>query len=99
MGHSQGDGNGQWAWALRGHLVIMLSPERVTGPTVGWRQMMFRNDEASRAMFVGANCGLCGQSSDFDCSATRFPSNARSALENASRNGAGTTRSLSFHPR
>jgi hypothetical protein len=51
---------------LRGHLVLMLSPDRVTGPTVAWWQMMFRNDSASRDMFVGSSCGLCGHSSDFD---------------------------------
>jgi hypothetical protein len=52
--------------SLRGHLVLMLSPERVTGPTVAWWQMMFRNDAASRAMFVGSSCGLCNHASDFE---------------------------------
>ena len=52
--------------SLKGHLVLMLSPERVTGPTVAWWQMMFRNDSASRAMFVGSSCGLCNHASDFE---------------------------------
>jgi Chlorophyllase enzyme len=52
--------------SLRGHLVLMLSPERVTGPTVAWWQMMFRNDAASHDMFVGSSCGLCGHTSDFE---------------------------------
>jgi hypothetical protein len=51
---------------LRGHLVLMLSPERLTATTTAWWQMMFRNDAASRAMFVGTSCGLCGQSSDYE---------------------------------
>ncbi len=52
--------------SLRGHLVIMLSPQRATGPTVAWWQMMFRNDSASHDMFVGSSCGLCNHSSDYN---------------------------------
>jgi hypothetical protein len=52
--------------SLRGHLVIMLSPERATAPTVAWWQMMFRNDSASHDMLVGANCGFCNHSSDYN---------------------------------
>ena len=44
----------------------MLTPERVTAPTVAFWQMMFRNDSASHDMFVGTSCGLCGHSSDYD---------------------------------
>jgi hypothetical protein len=51
--------------SLRGHLVLMLSPERVDGPTVAWWQMMFRSDSASHAMFVGSSCGLCTDSTDY----------------------------------
>jgi hypothetical protein len=50
---------------LRGHLVLMLSPERVTGPTVGWWQMLMRNDATSHALFVGSSCGLCNSSTDY----------------------------------
>ena len=52
--------------SLRGHLVIMLSPERATSQTVAWWQMMFRNDTASHDMLVGANCGFCNHSSDYN---------------------------------
>jgi len=51
--------------ALKGHLVLMLSPERVTAPTVGWWEMMFRSDMASHDMFVGSSCGLCSHASDY----------------------------------
>jgi Chlorophyllase enzyme len=51
--------------SLRGHLVLMLSPERVNAPAVAWWQMMFRGDSASHAMFVGPSCGLCTDSSDY----------------------------------
>jgi hypothetical protein len=56
---------GMTADNLRGHLVLMLSPERVTAPTVAWWQMMFRNDTASHDMFVGSSCGLCTHASDY----------------------------------
>ncbi len=51
--------------SLRGHLVIMLSPERATALTAGWWQMVFRNDSASHAMFVGSSCGLCSDPTDY----------------------------------
>jgi hypothetical protein len=44
---------------LRGHLVLMLSPERVEKPTVAWWEMIFRNDAASKNYFVGSTCLLC----------------------------------------
>lgn len=52
--------------SLKGHLVLMLTPERVTTQTVAWWQMMFRSDMASHDMFVGASCGFCGNASDYD---------------------------------
>lgn len=51
---------------LRGHLVLMLSPERVTDATANWWKMMFYDDPTARDYFVGSNCGLCNQSADFD---------------------------------
>jgi hypothetical protein len=52
--------------SLKGHLVLMLSPERVTTPTVAWWEMMFRNDSASRGQFLPAStCGLCTHSTDY----------------------------------
>jgi predicted dienelactone hydrolase len=50
--------------ALKGHLVLMLTPERVTTQTVAWWEMWFRNDAASKADFVGSSCGFCGQTSN-----------------------------------
>jgi hypothetical protein len=49
---------------LKGHLVLMLTPSRVTTQTVAWWQMTFRNDPTSTADFVGTNCGFCGHTSD-----------------------------------
>ncbi|MGO9833606.1 MAG: chlorophyllase/cutinase-like alpha/beta fold protein [Polyangiaceae bacterium] len=50
--------------ALKGHLVLMLTPQRVTSQTVAWWQMWFRSDAASTADFVGSSCGFCGQTSN-----------------------------------
>ena len=49
------DGGGQDT----GHLVLMLQPQRVMGPTKDWWEMWFRKDATARAMFVGTSCGLC----------------------------------------
>jgi hypothetical protein len=52
--------------AIKGHLVLMLSPERVTGPTVAWWQWQFRSDASSKAQFLpSGSCGLCSSSSDY----------------------------------
>jgi hypothetical protein len=48
---------------LRGHLVLMLSPERVDGPTKDWWEMVFRNDTTAKAQFAGSSCGLCSSMS------------------------------------
>ncbi len=50
---------------LKGHLVLMLTPERVTAPTVAWWQMVFNTDPKAKDQFVGSSCGLCGSSSDY----------------------------------
>jgi hypothetical protein len=50
--------------SLRGHLVLMLTPERVSTQTVAWWEMWFRSDAASKADFVGSSCGFCGKASD-----------------------------------
>ena len=44
---------------------MMLQPERVTGPTVAWWKMVFENDSASQAQFVGTSCGLCSMPTEF----------------------------------
>ncbi|HEX4447348.1 MAG TPA: hypothetical protein VH044_11455 [Polyangiaceae bacterium] len=51
---------------IRGHLVLMLTPGRVTAPTVAWWQMAFDEDTTSQAMFVGAACGLCTSMPDYE---------------------------------
>ena len=48
---------------IKGHLVLMLTPERLAPQTVAWWEMWFRGDAASKADFVGASCGFCGQGS------------------------------------
>jgi hypothetical protein len=57
---------GNSADSLRGHLVLMLSPERVTTATLGWWQMQLLADSASHGLFVGSSCGLCNGGSDYD---------------------------------
>ena len=49
---------------LRGHLVLMLTPERVMDQTASWWEMVFRNDPTSTAKFVGSSCGFCGHAMD-----------------------------------
>ncbi len=62
--------SGTSADALKGHLVLMLTPERVTTPTVAWWEMFFRGDAASKAQFLpSGTCGLCTHSSDYAYSA------------------------------
>src|SRR5262249_49409146 len=52
------------AGGLRGHLVLMLTPERVEDQATSWFELQFRNDAAARAKFVGSSCGFCGHSTD-----------------------------------
>jgi len=49
---------------LKGHLVLMLTPDRVSAQTVAWWQMWFRADAASKSDFVGTSCGFCGKGTD-----------------------------------
>ena len=49
---------------IKGHLVLMVTPERLAPQTVAWWEMWFRNDAASKADFVGASCTFCGQGSN-----------------------------------
>ena len=51
---------------IKGHLLLMLSPDRVTGPALAFWQMMLRNDADSRAWFQGPSCKLCNQAMDFE---------------------------------
>jgi len=54
--------------AIKGHLVLMLTPDRVIGSTLAWWQMTLRKDPASREWFDGPSCKLCNQAADFEFS-------------------------------
>jgi hypothetical protein len=45
-----------------GHLVLMLSPDRVVDATVGFWQFTLLGDTTAQDLFVGSSCGLCGKS-------------------------------------
>jgi hypothetical protein len=49
-----------------GHLVLMLSPDRLVDAVVGWWNLTFSSDPAAHDLFVGSSCGLCGHSSDYE---------------------------------
>jgi len=51
---------------FRGHLVLMLTPERLTEASVAWWQLSLQNDANARNSFVGSPCGLCGHESDYN---------------------------------
>ena len=51
---------------LRGHLPLMLSPERVAPASTAFWQMVFDDDATAKQMFVGTTCGLCGHDSDYN---------------------------------
>jgi hypothetical protein len=57
---------GTSADTLKGHLLVMLTPERVVVPTKAWWQMLLESDQTARAQFVGSSCGLCNKSSESD---------------------------------
>jgi hypothetical protein len=69
---ANGAPKGAWAYyhnpvgkgQLRGHLVLMMSPERVDDQATSWFEMLFRNDANATAKFVGSSCGFCGQGSN-----------------------------------
>jgi hypothetical protein len=65
--------SGTSADALKGHLVLMLTPERVTGPSVAWWDMMFNNSATAKAQFTPAGtCGLCTDSTDYAYGANSY---------------------------
>jgi hypothetical protein len=49
-----------------GHLVLMLTPDRVADAAVGFWQLILNNDAKAHDLFIGASCGLCGHSADYD---------------------------------
>jgi hypothetical protein len=52
--------------SLRGHLVLMMSPERIDEAATGWFQLTMKDDAKARNLFVGSTCGLCGKDADFN---------------------------------
>ena len=50
---------------LKGHLVLMLTPERVTEAAAGFWQLQFNADAKASQLFVGDSCGLCTHSADY----------------------------------
>jgi hypothetical protein len=51
---------------LRGHLVLMLSPDRVDALTVAWWDMMFHADATAKTWFEGSSCMLCNMTSNLE---------------------------------
>jgi hypothetical protein len=49
---------------IRGHLVLMMTPQRLEDWTVAWWDMTLKGDTSVRDWFVGTNCKLCGHLSD-----------------------------------
>jgi hypothetical protein len=49
-----------------GLVIGVRQPDRLAGPITSWLKYRLENDATSRAMFVGASCGLCNRASDFD---------------------------------
>ncbi len=49
-----------------GHLPLILTPDRIVDPTVGFWQLIFNDDAKAQALLVGSSCGLCGHSSDYE---------------------------------
>jgi len=50
---------------LRGHLVLMMSPERVTDATAGFWQLLLDGESNAKTLYEGASCGLCNQTDQF----------------------------------
>jgi hypothetical protein len=51
--------------SLRGHLVLMLTPERVIEPTVAFWDMLLKGSATAKNEFVGSSCGLCSDATDY----------------------------------
>jgi pimeloyl-ACP methyl ester carboxylesterase len=57
---------GSDADTLKGHLVLMLTPQRVMDAATDWWKMTLLDDATAKNSFVGDSCGLCGHTGDFD---------------------------------
>lgn len=52
---------------LKGHLTLMLEPERVMGWATAWWQMFLKGDASAKAWFApAASCMLCNQTADYE---------------------------------
>lgn len=51
---------------LKGHLVLMMTPERLTNAAAGFWQLVFNGDADAKNLFVGSSCGLCNQTDQFN---------------------------------
>ena len=51
--------------SLTGHLVLMLTPQRVMDQATSWWQAVLNNDAAARAKFTGTSCAFCGKTGDY----------------------------------
>ena len=49
-----------------GHLTLMMEPERVVEATVGWWDMVLKDDATARDLYIGDSCGLCGRDAEFE---------------------------------
>ena len=52
-------------FGITGHLVLMLSPQRVTDQATSFWQAVLNNDAAARAKFTGTSCAFCGHTGDY----------------------------------
>jgi hypothetical protein len=53
-------------FGITGHLVLMLSPQRVTDQATSFWQTVLNNDAAARAKFTGTSCAFCTHASDYN---------------------------------
>lgn len=44
---------------FKGHLTLMMEPERVVEPAVAWWDMMLKKKDDAKSMFIGDSCKLC----------------------------------------
>jgi hypothetical protein len=52
--------------SIKGHLVLMITPGRVTEQTVAWWDMMLKGSQDAKNTFVGSTCKWCGHNSDYE---------------------------------
>jgi hypothetical protein len=50
--------------SIRGHLTLMMEPQRVDQQAVAWWDMMLKGSADAKATFVGSTCKWCGHKDD-----------------------------------